>query len=217
MKKARAIITISGIAVISAAIGTGVFFYSTQDERLAEKTRELKELQETFVPMRFRVIERDDFGMTVEFRFYSLFIENIEDADMEILAEGKEVAPARTVDIKGTELFIDSVKIPNGERLPYPPEAVWAFPYRVFSDTIAPENAIPIYEWYDTDGFPAVYNALELDEADKTVLSEIYAGVTGADTGNALHDMNSAARFRLDVWYDLVVHVKKGGVEFIAE
>jgi hypothetical protein len=206
-----------GIAVLIAAAILCGGVCSCQKQRLAAKERQLRELQEVFVPMRFRLVERTDTSLTVEIRFYSLFIDNFEDVDMEVLAQGKEVAPPQTITLSGEELFIDSVKIPNETRLPFAPEAVWVFPYRVFSDLIAPDDALPIYQWYDDAGFPAIYASLELEAADRKTLSDVYAGITDADTGNALHDMRKAARFRLGAWYDLAVHIKKGSLEFIAE
>jgi hypothetical protein len=217
MKKARTIFTITCLLVIAAAIAGGAFIFSFQAKRLAGKTRQLKELQETFVPVRFRLTERGASSMRAEFRFYSLIIDNIEDVDMEVFSQGKDVAPPQIIDIPGAELFIDSVKIPNDDLLPYDPATVWVFPYRIFSDTIAPENAVPIYTWYNDGGFPAIYGALELEEQDKAVLSRIYADIPKADAGNALHDMSKVARFKENVWYDIVVHIKKGGLEIIGE
>jgi hypothetical protein len=217
MKKARTIFIITCLLVIAVTIVGGMFVFFCQAKRLAEKTRQLKELQEIFVPVRFRLLEHSDSSMRAEFRFYSMHIDNIEDTDMEIFSQGKEVSPPQIADITGNELFIDSVKIPNGDMLHYDAEAVWVFPYRIFSDTIAPENAIPIYTWYNDNGFPAIYNALELEEQEKAVLSSMYADIRNADTGNALHDMSKVTRFRENVWYDIVVHIKKGGLEIIGE
>lgn len=203
--------------VIGGVAGFFAFVVSRQAKRLEEKTRQLKELQETFVPVRFRLLERSGSSIKAEFRFYSMFIDNIEDVDMEAFSQGKEVAPSQIIEIEGSELFIDSVKIPNGSLLPYAPEAIWVFPYRIFSDVIAPERAVPIYTWYNDDGFPAIYNALELEERDKAALSRMYADAPKAAAGNALHDMSRLARFKVNVWYNVVAHVKKGGLEIIGE
>ncbi|MDR0557375.1 MAG: hypothetical protein LBG43_05855 [Treponema sp.] len=219
MKKARVIVILLAVIalVIGGAAGFSTFIFSCQAKRLEEKTRQLKELRETFVPVRFRLLERRDSSIKAEFHFYSMIIDNVEAVDMEVFSQGKEVAPSQIVEIEGTEIFIDSVKIPNGSLLPYDPEAVWVFPYRIFSDVIAPEHAVPIYTWYNDNGFPAIYNALELEEQDKAALSRVYADLPKADAGNALHDMSRIARFKVNVWYDVVAHVKKGGLEIIGE
>ncbi|MDR2446486.1 MAG: hypothetical protein LBD58_04210 [Treponema sp.] len=219
MKKASVIVMLLVVIalVIGGAVGFFAFIVPYQAKRLEGKTRRLKELQETFVPVRFRLLERSDSSIKAEFRFYSMIVDNIEAVDMEVFSQGKEVAPPRIIEIEGSELFIDSVKIPNGSLLPYDPDAVWVFPYRIFSDVIAPEHALPIYTWYNDNGFPAIYNALDLEEQDKAALSRVYADMPKSDAGNALHDMSRLVRFRLNVWYDVVAHVKKGGLEIIGE
>ncbi|MDR0708335.1 MAG: hypothetical protein LBF60_10770 [Treponema sp.] len=219
MKKASVIVMFLVVIalVIGGVAGFFPFIVSYQAKRLEGKTRRLRELRETFVPVRFRLLERNDSSIKAEFRFYSMIIDNIDAVDMEIFSQGKDVAPPQIIEIEGAELFIDSVKTPNGSLLPYDPEAVWVFPYRIFSDVIAPEHAIPIYTWYNDNGFPAIYNALDLEEQDKAALSRMYADVPKADAGNAVHDMSRLARFKVNVWYDVVAHVKKGGVEIIGE
>jgi hypothetical protein len=217
MKKA----IVAVIIILAAGIG-GYFVYTSlyqkQEERLAEKERELREIQETFVPLRFRIVERSAATMKVEIRFYSIIVDNIESIDMEVFSVGKEVCEPYTFELSGEELFIDCMKIPNGGLLPFAPETVWVFPYRVFTDTIAPDNAIALYTRY-TGGntFPLIFDSLDLGAEDKERLSSLFAGIQNADTGNALHDMNTIARFRVDRWYDLVVHIKTGALEFISE
>ena len=216
---------IAGIIITLVILGAAGFvaykafsYYSSHRQGvLEEKTRQLRELQETFVPLRFRLLERTDSAMKVEIRFYSLFVDNIENTDMETFSAGKEIGGPHIFDLEGSEFFIDCVKVRNGELLPFAPEAVWVFPYRVFTDTIAPDDAVAIYPLYDEDGFPSVFNGLNLEPEEKRQLAAVFADITKAETGNALHDMNKVARFRVDRWYDLAVHIKNGALEFIAE
>lgn len=221
MKKRKKTIILIALGIVIA--GTFLFFSLLpsisvgREKVLMGKTRELKELKETFVPLRFRVTQRENGAIKAEFRFYSMIVDDIENIDMEIFSQDKEIAEPRFIEIAGNELFIDCIKIPNNNRLPYSPEILWVFPYRIFSDTVAPENALPLFQWYNNDGFPSIFNALEIEDADKKTLADIYANVQIADMGNALHDLGKVARFRLNVWYDLAVHSKKGSLEFISE
>ncbi|MDR2808336.1 MAG: hypothetical protein LBB43_04930 [Spirochaetaceae bacterium] len=221
-----------GILIIALSCGWVLFYRygsTIQQRRIEEKEARVKELQETLIPLRFKLKERAGDTLTVGFQFYSLAVENIDTVDdMEDLAGGKEIGPLHSFTLEGTELFIDCLKFHNKGFLPVDPDALFVFPYRIFTDLIPPDNGIMIVDLYDEDGFPAIFNSFDLDAQDKERLLQVYQQLKKYGTitdpalqneisGNALHDMKNISRFRVDRWYDLVVHIKKGSLEFVME
>jgi hypothetical protein len=196
-----------------------------QKKREAVKVEQLRQLTEVSVPVRFKVLERKDGRIKAEFQFYSVVMDNIN--DMEYRIEQNASLNSRVLELEGNELFIDFLKYEEEAGI-FSHPVYWAFPYRVFTDRIAPDNGVQIYQDYDRGGFPSVYNAFNLDSTARQNLSnhflEIkqYGNLEDSDlrkkiSGNAMHDMQKVAQFRVDRWYDIAVHIRKGTIEFVAE
>jgi hypothetical protein len=199
-----------------------------QKKREAAKKKELLELEATLVPLRFRVLERENGTIKAEFNFYSVVSDNIDEDDMEALFAKHTPIASRTFDLRGKELFIDCLKFQEKQGLFFKHDVNWVFPYRVFTDEIAPDNADTIYSYYDKEGFPRIYEDFSLDAKAKQHLSGYFSDIKQYGsikdsklqkqiTGNALHDMSKIARFKVGAWYDLAVHIKKGTIEYIEE
>jgi hypothetical protein len=216
------IVLIVGLLIL----GTGLTVLRKGRER--EKQRQLEALKEILIPIRFMINGRDQGKIWAEFRFYSMVMEDINEKDIAEFAEGREIAAA-SYELEGTELFIDCLKFQEKTGFfSFVPdhEVYWVFPYRIFTDYTAPDEGIPIFSLYDEGGFPGIYR--DFPSLDRESLSRAYGDIqeygetNGADlknriSGNAVHDMNRIARFRVGTWYDLVVHIKKGTIEFVSE
>jgi hypothetical protein len=225
-RKARplGIILIAGLLILGMAAGLTVF----QKGREQKKRQQLETLKEILIPIRFIITQRDQGKIRTEFRFYSIVMEDINEKDVAEFAEGREINSA-VYELEGTELFIDCLKFQeNAGFFSFVPDhqVYWVFPYRLFTDYIAPDEGVPIFSCYDEEGFPGIYR--EFPGLDRELLSRAYGNIkeygeiSDSDlrnriTGNAVHDMNRIARFRMDNWYDLVVHIKKGTIEFVSE
>jgi hypothetical protein len=194
----------------------------------AEKKKELAELKSILVPLRFRVAERNYGSMKVEFNFYSLCVDDDERADIEDKIKEEKPFASREFTLGGEELFIDCLRFHEEAGGDYKHDVNWVFPYRIFTDYMPAEKGIPVYEYYEKNGFPQIYNVFELGADARDTLTRVfsdvkqYGNITDEElkkkiTGNAIHDINKVARFQVGKWYDVVIHIKKGTVEFIAE
>ncbi|MDR1429142.1 MAG: hypothetical protein LBI85_02540 [Spirochaetaceae bacterium] len=162
----------------------------------------LSVLTETTAPLKFMVLSREQGTISARFRFYD--------------TGGKELASFEQ-SWPGGELTLDSIIIPAGTRF-------LAFPCRIFTDAVAPGEGTVIFDFYDRDGFPAIYDDPSLDETLRHDLEVFFARArTAADYsddsepepgvyGNAVHDLQHLARFEPGVIYTLEYHAS-GAVE----
>lgn len=169
-------------------------------ERLEERIELLKD---EFVPVRFMVLSRSDQSVSARFRFYD--------------ADGKEIASFER-SWNGSELAIDSIVVPIADR-------VVAFPFRVFTDAVAPGKGTELFDYYDRDGFPAIFWSVGLDGKLKSALVELFARVRAYEKslapipglyGSAVHDLRRLGAFEVGSVYSLVVRAR-GGIEIIRE
>jgi hypothetical protein len=189
-----------------------------QKARVKSLEERLSVLTETTRPVKFMLLSRSNGTITARFRFYD--------------TTGKELAVFEQ-SWPGEELILDSVIIPAGKRF-------LAFPCRFFTDAVAPKNGTAIFDFYDRDGFPAIYDGPSLDAAARRDLVDFFAlaraaadysgdtssgtnpgeGVSGGRVspddagvyGNAVHDLKELARFESGVVYALEFH-RSGAVE----
>ncbi|MDR0785721.1 MAG: hypothetical protein LBE74_07560 [Treponema sp.] len=193
-----------------------------------KKERELQELKDVLVPLRFREVERSGGIIKAEFYFYSYLEDDIDKSFMADVLEKEQPLNSLTIELKGNELFIDCLRFIEKQGGVFKHDVNWVFPYRVFTDSIPPDDGVLIYDAYDSDGFPNIYSAFNLDVKQRAseIFSQIkqYGDISPNSelrkviSGNAVHDMsNNILRFQVGRWYDLIVHIKKGGVEYVAE
>ncbi|MDR3342280.1 MAG: hypothetical protein LBT14_05735 [Treponema sp.] len=200
---------------------------SCQEKRENKKQKELARLKEVLVPIRFKIIERKNGIIKTEFRFYSMVLDDIEGKDLEELAKEQSLLHSDIIALGGEELFIDCLKFQEDTGI-FAHDVYWVFPYRIFTDYVAPDKGVPLYPYYD-DGFPKIYGGFDLGDDKRQRLTLFFSdikkyGDIAPDntlrkqiTGNAVHDMNTVARFQVDRWYDLVIHIQTGAIEFVAE
>jgi hypothetical protein len=211
-----------------ALFGAMVLLFTGCDKVEAKKKQQLQELKEVSVPVRFRITDRANGKIKGEMQFYSIIMDDIDKNDMEYRIEGGgTLLASQNFELEGAEFFIDFLKYQEKSGL-FAHPVYWVFPFRIYTDHIAPDQGTPIYGCYKSNDFPAVYNGFNLDEDKKQNLSRYYAEIMqygdlmGDDlkkrvTGNAVHDMQKIASFQLNRWYDAAVHTKTGNIEYVAE
>ena len=200
--------------LVLAAIAFAVFsayLISTQRAAVARLEDRIDRLKSEFTPLRFMVLSRSDSSVSARFRFYD--------------AEGREISSFER-SWNGSELAIDSVLVPVGDR-------VLAFPSRVFTDAIAPRRGTVLFGYYNRDGFPAIFDSPSLDGATRAALADLFDRVRIFDGpewsgdpgplaalkgvyGSAVHDLRRLRVFEVGAVYSLTVRAA-GGIEILRE
>jgi hypothetical protein len=225
MRRFWILFSVAGLVLLGAA---GLLFYSSgRGKKEAEKIQELKSLKEVSVPVRFIITDRANGKIKGEMQFYSIIMDDIDKNDMEYRINDGTLLASQPFELEGVEFFIDFLKYE--EKLgQFAHSVYWVFPFRIYTDRIAPDQGTPIYDYYNSNKFPAVYNSFNLDEDKKQILSQYYSEIMQFGdlmdndlkkriTGNVVHDLKNVANFKLNRWYDVAVHTKTGNVEYIAE
>jgi hypothetical protein len=210
----------------------GGLIQDSQERTIERRQAELDRMRERFIPLRFRVISREDGRLTAEFRFYSMLAADPSKISGETIPAEKEIPGGRAFfNLEGTELFIDTLRIRDTRRvfLFIPAgEINWVFPYRIFTDRMKPDEGRPLFPYYDRDGFPAIYEGLSAGSLNRELLSRAFAdlktnggitdrGLRNRVTGNAVHDIARFSRYRTGAWYSLAVNMGNGALEIIEE
>lgn len=98
-----------------------------------------------------------------------------------------------------------------------------AFPYKIFTDKIAAENGELLYDLYDKNGFPQIFNSAEIDEDTKETLADIFELLKTNQTeelegifGSMVQDVKKYNEFIERQIYKIVIHTK-GGIEIIED
>ncbi|MDR2501037.1 MAG: hypothetical protein LBD37_08175 [Treponema sp.] len=215
-----------GLALLGFAGFRGCFT-NWQAKREAAKEQELRFLKKVALPLRFKLLERDKGMLRVETRFYALTADDIDKDGMEALFSSQTPIAVQEFLLEGEELFIDFLKYEEPQGV-FAHRVYWVFPYRLFTDRIAPDKGAVIAGLYGQDGFPGIYRDFKLSgDAQRNLAryyqeAQTYGGLDNGAlkkiiTGNAIHDMQNTARFKAGRWYDAAVHIQTGSVEFIAE
>lgn len=198
-------ILVVGALAVGALVARQRFLIVKLEDRVAL-------LKAETIPLRFMVLSRSDQSVSARFRFYD--------------ADGNEIA-AFERSWNGSELFIDSIVVPVGGRF-------LVFPSRVFTEAMAPRSGTGLFDYYDHDGFPAIFDSAGLDGRLRSSLSVLFSRVKrseGAATeaggggepvaipgswGNAVHDLRRFREFEVGAVYSLTAR-STGGIEIIRE
>ncbi len=177
---------------------------------------QIARMEETIVPVRFKVTARTQNSISADLRFYDL--------------SGNTVGK-RSVTVRGQELHIDVAAYSVAEHS-------WLFfPYAVFSDEIAPADGVLLSDAYDDEGFPLLYAKLPAqkkqaaaDEAFKESLTAVFSVVKGDAAaenerllqenqafGSAVHDIKELSGFKVGVVYRILCHPHTGGAEIVLD
>lgn len=205
-------VIVVGVVILLMCI-MGVMLRSCTEKKVAALEDQIVYLEKTMVPLRFKILSKNDSGIKVVVSTYDL--------------DGEKVG-SKEYTVSGNELHVDTrvIKLSNGEHL--------FFPYGLYSDSMAMKDAFPIYDIYDKDGYPAIYSNLEghsKEDLDKDSVIAIYTEVKDYFTlakdsmtesmknmhGVAVHDLQSLADFKIGFVYQLLCHPYSGGVEIVRE
>ncbi|HAE22612.1 MAG TPA: hypothetical protein DCG47_09870 [Spirochaetaceae bacterium] len=219
-KKSYGLLKALFLLALLAALAYGSFYLLTRAQRgrIASLEESILALQEETVPLRFMVLKRAEGRLSLRLRLYDL--------------AGAEYA-SREYELEGELLFLDFLAAPYGQ-------AWLAFPYRIFTERVAPAQgldlaalvmpgyspalaagAAPASARNTSPLYPQSHAGGSFDEAGLAELGRLYAAlldggqVKGA-FGNAVHDLAELRRFELGAVYRVVVR-KKGGIEVIEE
>lgn len=196
------------IIIILTSIAVSILFYfifntvgCKQKEKIAVLEEQVEFLKSEYVPIRFKVLDRKNDNLNVAVKFYD--------------ADGKVIKRINK-NLIGDELSFDFYVIPIKERY-------IAFPYKIFSDKIAPDDGEILTKYYDNDGFPQTFHSKKMNKKLKGGLKAIFEKIKNDDFstddkyfGNMVHDISELKEYKTGHIYRIVCRVK-GGIEVIEE
>jgi len=158
-------------------------------------------LKEENIPLRFKIIEKANDSIRLVVKFYN--------------ADNKEINKIEHK-LHGQELSFDFYVVPVKDRYV-------AFPSKIFTDKIAANDGVELYEQYNEEGYPAIFNSSamnpELYDGLKSVYFKVKTGQLDSlneHFGNMVHDIKEFKSFLPENVYSIVTHTK-GGIEIIEE
>jgi hypothetical protein len=196
------------LIVLLVVIGLGVAIVllypkciGKQEEKIQMLETKIELLKETHIPLRFKILEKTADSIHLAAKFYN--------------AEDKFIKQLETK-LAGQELSFDFYVVPVKDRY-------IAFPYKIFTNQIAPVDGIELYDYYDNNGFPEVFYAQGMDKDLETGLKNMFRQIRAGQLdslknyfGNMVHDIQEFKSFLPETPYSIVTHTK-GGIEIIEE
>jgi len=184
---------------------TSLIFISSCIESQKNKIKQLEDnialLKEENIPLRFKIIEKANDSIRLVVKFYN--------------ADNKEINKIEHK-LHGQELSFDFYVVPVKDRYV-------AFPSKIFTDKIAANDGVELYEQYNEEGYPAIFNSSamnpELYDGLKSVYFKVKTGQLDSlneHFGNMVHDIKEFKSFLPENVYSIVTHTK-GGIEIIEE
>ena len=193
------------LAIITIIMGiTTVGYFSCieqQKEKIALLEEKIELLKEEHIPIRFKISEKTEDEIKLTVKFYN--------------ADDEEVNKLETT-VQGQELSFDFYVVPVKDRYV-------AFPSKLFSNVIAASNGISLYDLYDKDGFPEIFQEKNIDHDLSKGLKDVFVHVKTGQMdslnnyfGNMVHDIKAFKSFMPETVYSIVTHTK-GGIEIVEE
>ena len=201
MKKKLIFIILSAMLIIIA----GIFIFNTitckQREKIALLENKIELLKTENIPIRFKILEKEDGKIKVAVKFYD--------------TDGNDIKRIEKT-LKGNELSFDFLVFSVKDKH-------IAFPNKIYTDEIAPDKGENITIFYDKDNFPQVFYFKGIDEDLKAGLSFIFEKIKTNDIspddkyfGNMVHDVSELKSYQAGKIYKIITHTK-GGIEVIEE
>jgi hypothetical protein len=202
MKKLLVTLLILGVIGVGGYYGFK-WYKGRQEKQIAQLEEKIHFLKEVTTPIRFLILEKDSAQITFVIKFL--------DQDNTEFAKD-------TISIQGQELSFDFYVVPVKDTIGR--EVKVAFPYKVFTNSIAPEDGISLFKYYDDQGFPQVFLSSSIkDTAYVRLMSELFTKVKNKDTedikgvfGSMVQDIRYQNEFEPGKAYEIIVHTK-GGIE----
>lgn len=200
MKKIRILISIILLIIVIVVLFKYCIKY--QENKIAKLEEKIEQIKSETVPLKFIILERDSNTI----RFVIKFID----------VAGNTISKD-TLKLEGSELSLDFYSVPLND------DYYIAFPYKVFTDVIAPDDGILLYDYYNVNGFPQIYANDEYDDDVREGLQQLFELIlAGHETeiegqfGNMVHDLKHIQQFRTNEVYKVVSRTK-GGIEVMTD
>ena len=196
------------IIIIIGALGAGVYYginwyLGQQEQEIATLEDKIHFLKEETVPVRFKILEKDSENIKFLIKFYE------QDND--------EAFNSDTITLPGQELSFDFYVIPVKDTAGRVVKI--AFPYKIFTNTMPAKDGILLFNYYDDEGFPQVFNSAEADTAYVNRMSELFTKIKDGNTeeiegiyGSMVQDIQKLNEFMENHVYQIIIHTK-GGIE----
>lgn len=170
-----------------------------QQHQIVELENKIDFLKQETNPIQFMVTERTDTTVSVLYKFLDL--------------KGNEIMRTQAT-FPGKELSFDFYSVKIGEKY-------LSFPTKIFTDKIAAADAPTLFEHYDVDNFPAIFETDSLPDASREALKQVFATIKLGQTeqlnnsfGNMVHDVEAFKSFQTETVYSIIAHTK-GGIEIV--
>lgn len=183
----------------------GLLFQSScvqeQEKKIKQLEDNIAQLKEQNTPLKFKIIEKTNDSISLVVKFYN--------------ADNKELNKLEQK-LGGQELSFDFYVVPVKDRYV-------AFPSKIFTDKMAADDGIVLYEYYNQNDFPAIFNSKDINPDLYEGLKDVYRKVKAGQLdslnehfGNMVHDIKEFKSFLPENVYSVVTHTK-GGIEIIEE
>ena len=172
-----------------------------QQKQIKHLEESIALLKEENAPIRFKILEKTDDSISFMVKFYNADKQEIKSLQQKL---------------NGQELSFDFYMVPVKNKFV-------AFPSKIFTDRIAADNGIVLYDYYNQNGYPAIFYSKNIDTALYEGLKDIYLKVKSNQVdslsehfGNMVHDIKKIKSFIPGNVYTIITHTK-GGIEIIEE
>lgn len=188
------------ILIAIALIGTTYVVFKSlngsADKKIENLNEQIVKLKNVVVPIRYKIKSQKDDKIKVVVKFLDLDSNLIE---------------KKTFELKGNTVSFDFmlIKFQNG---------YIAFPYKIFTDKIAPENGIILFDYYEKNNFPQVYYSVSSNKSFNDGIKALYKKIKENDIenlevfGSMVQNHPAASGKAIGDTYKIVVHTK-GGLE----
>ena len=200
MKKRKKIV-IFGIIIFVIIVLIFFLFTKFQENKIEKLENKIQLLKTETIPFRFKIIEKTPTKIHFAIKFYDL--------------DGN-VINRKEFTVSGQELSFDFYVIPIKDRY-------IAFPYKIFTNKIAPEKGKLLFSLYDKNDFPQIYYSKNINTDLKDGLSALFVKIKNMDIeelqgifGSGIQDIKGIHEFKENQIYKVILHTK-GGIEIIEE
>ena len=195
--------------MIGTGIALGAYFLlrgalsiaiNIQDEIIKVLEKSVDDLKSSYNVMSFKIIKKQLGKQFIAYRFRDL--------------DGNQVGDINNIILPGTGVNFDFLQLQIKDKF-------YTFPWRVFSDGQAPKDAKVIFDQYDNNGFPEIYNSSTLDNKTRKALTKAFKLIKAENTedlkvfGSAVGDIEGA-EFDIGTQYN-IFSLSKGGMEIIEQ
>ncbi len=192
---------------------SSIYCASTMQQRkINQLKKQVALLKQEMVPMRFKILGRSNDTIYVSFKFYDMDGNVVYYYD----DQGNKQEFVR-MKLPGKELAFDFIVVPVGGKF-------FAFPYKVFTDAIAPKYGIVLFKYYTRDNYPQIYYSQDNTPVFDAGVKALYTKILRGDVqdlknafGSLVQDVHNFSQFEVGQVYKLIFHPAQGGIEIVKQ